>query len=81
MTREEAKEELNNYGYTINEQNTIVDKIYGHFESKTCENCKYNKQQDGFMIFCDKVVCKDGSRMMWHSYTKDFGCNKWEERL
>jgi len=34
MTREEAKQELNNYGYTINEQNSIVDRIYDDFEDK-----------------------------------------------
>ena len=47
-------------------------------QSRTCENCKYNKEQDSFMIFCDKEMCQDGSRMMWHSFIKDFCCNKWE---
>ena len=48
-------------------------------ENRRCENCKHNKEQDNFMIFCDAVACKDGSRIMWHSYTKDFCCNKWEK--
>ena len=47
-------------------------------QNRSCDNCKYNKEQDGFMIFCDKEMCQDGSKMMWHSFTKDFSCNKWE---
>ena len=34
MTREEAKSELNNYGYTIGEQNCIVNRIYDDFEQE-----------------------------------------------
>ena len=48
-------------------------------ENRRCENCKHNKKQDNFMIFCDKEMCQDGSKMMWHSFTKDFCCNKWEK--
>jgi len=80
MTRDEAKTEINNYGYTISEQNKIIDDIYDYFESRNCGSCKYNKKEDGFMIFCDSVMCQDGSKMMWHSFTKDFCCNKWELR-
>ena len=47
-------------------------------QNRTCENCKYNKEQDNFMIFCDKTMCQDGSKMMWHSFTKDFSCKFWE---
>ena len=46
--------------------------------NRSCDNCKHNKKQDNFMIFCDKEMCQDGSKMMWHSFTKDFCCNKWE---
>ena len=60
--------------------NSIIDNIFDDFESRTCENCKYNKEQDDFMIFCDKEMCQDGSKMMWHSFTKDFCCNKWESK-
>lgn len=48
-------------------------------QSRSCENCKYNKEQDDSMIFCDKEMCIDGSRMMWHSF-KDFCCNYWESK-
>ena len=47
-------------------------------QNRSCENCKYNKEQDDFMIFCDKEMCPDGSKMMWHSFTKDFCCKYWE---
>ena len=49
-------------------------------ENRSCDNCKHNKEQDDFMIFCDAVLCQDGSKMMWHSFTKDFCCNKWEAK-
>ena len=49
-------------------------------QNRKCENCKYNKEQDNFMIFCDKTMCQDGSKMMWHSFTKDFSCKYWESR-
>lgn len=49
-------------------------------QNRSCSNCKYNKDQDNFMIFCDCVMCQDESKMMWHSYTKDFCCNKWESK-
>lgn len=45
-----------------------------------CKNCKYCKEQDDFMIFCDKKLYKNGAKMMWHSFTKDFCCNKWESK-
>lgn len=60
--------------------NSIIDNIFDDFESRSCENCKYNKEQDDFMIFCDKEMCQDNSKMMWHGFTKDFCCNKWEIR-
>lgn len=58
----------------------IIDEVLLNFESRTCGNCKYNKEQDGFMIFCDKVMCQDGSKIMWHSFTKDFSCKYWKAK-
>lgn len=57
-----------------------IDRIFDSLESRKCENCKYNKEQDNFMIFCDKTMCQDGSKMMWHSFTKDFSCKFWESK-
>ena len=55
-----------------------VDSILKDLQNRSCENCRYNKEQDNFMIFCDKEMCQDGSKMMWHSFTKDFSCKFWE---
>ena len=49
-------------------------------QNRNCGNCKYNKEQDSFMIFCDKVICQDGSKIMWHSFTKNFSCKYWGSR-
>ena len=47
-------------------------------KNRKCDNCKHNKEQDDFMIFCDKEIGKDGYKMMWHGFTKDFCCKYWE---
>lgn len=80
MKREEAKREWAKVHPLDLDLDSVIDVIYDDFESMCCENCKYNKEQDGFMIFCDKEMCQDGSKMMWHSFTKDFCCNKWESK-
>ena len=49
-------------------------------QNRSCNNCKYNKEQDGFMIYCEKEMCQDNSKMMWHSFTKDFCCKYWEPK-
>ncbi|MFY4822056.1 hypothetical protein ACOTVO_04730 [Aliarcobacter butzleri] len=61
----------------IEDFHEAIDELEA-LQNRSCSNCKYNKEQDGFMIFCDKEMCQDGSKMMWHSFTKDFCCNKWE---
>lgn len=70
----QANEEM---GY---EPTNIIEAIeeLEDLQNSKCENCKYNKEQDGFMIFCDKEMCEDGSKMMWHSFTKNFYCVFWE---
>lgn len=57
-----------------------VNQIYDELESRSCETCKFNIAQDNYMIFCDSKMHQDGSKMMWHSFTKDFCCNKWEPK-
>ena len=49
-------------------------------QNRKCENCKHNKEQDDFMIYCEKEMCPDGSKLMWHSFTKDFCCKYWESK-
>ena len=89
MTREEAKEELNNFGYTINEQNSIVDRIYDEFEARTCENCKY-------YTYCSKENGLTNCSLPYHRCSnndidadgtwfcppnKNFGCNLFERKI
>lgn len=86
MILEEAQQKFDSFGktFTLEEArqdvHNLIEEIYDYFENRTCENCIHNKEQDGFMIFCDAVACEDGSKIMWHSYTKDFGCNKFEPK-
>ncbi len=62
----------------MNEEMIDLRKENLVLKSRSCATCKYNKEQDNFMIFCDKEMCQDGSKMMWHSFTKDFYCKYWE---
>lgn len=80
MTRDEAKQEWAKVHPLDLDLDSVIDVIYDDFENRTCENCKYNKKQDNFMIFCDKEMCQDNSKMMWHSFTKDFYCKYWESK-
>ena len=49
MTREEAKELFSKC-----KSDFIIDKIYDSFENRSCKNCKYSKEQDDLMVYCDK---------------------------
>ncbi len=69
------------FGLACNIIKYCVDSILKDLQNRSCKNCKYNKKQDNFMIFCDKEMCQDGSKMMWHSFTKDFSCKFWECRI
>lgn len=71
----QANDEMGNYeAFNLYEAIEDLESL----QNRKCENCKYNKEQDNFMIFCDKTMCQDGSKMMWHSFTKDFYCKYWE---
>ena len=74
LTREEAKELFSKC-----KSDFIIDKIYDSFENRSCKNCKYSKEQDDLIVYCDKNLCIDGSKMKWHSF-KDFCCNYWESK-
>lgn len=77
MTREEAKKELNEYGYTISEQNKIIDDIYDDFENRSCKNCKFGMID----MFDDDIECvKIEAETQGTYFSKDFSCNKWEEK-
>ena len=70
----QANEDMGNEPISIYEAIEELEAL----QNRSCENCKYNKEQDSYMIFCDKVMCQDGYKMMWHSFTKDFSCKFWE---
>ena len=73
----QANDEMGNYeAFNLYEAIEVLEEL----QNRKCENCKYNKEQDNFMIFCDKTMCQDGSKMMWHSFTKDFNCKYWEPK-
>lgn len=81
MTREEAYDIKFVVKQSLHEAKMkLINKIYDYFESRTCESCKYNKEVDGFMVFCDNQVCKDLSKMMWHPYGIDYSCKYWESK-
>ena len=82
----QANDEMGNYeAFNLYEAIEDLESL----QNRKCENCKYNKEQDivflvkpqhNFMIFCDKEMCLDGSKMMWHSFTKEFSCKFWEPK-
>ena len=73
----QANDEMGNYeAFNLYEAIEDLESL----QNRKCENCKYNKEQDNFMIFCDKTMCQDGSKMMWHSFTKNFNCKYWEPK-
>ena len=78
MTKEQIVQ-----GYLMNSPKVVAEMLYEtieRYESRSCASCKFNKEYDSFMIFCDAVLCKDGSKMVWHSFTERFCCNKWESK-
>jgi len=77
MTREEAKDlfriDIDSYG-KVKSPISKVDKIYDDFESRTCENCKYNL--NGIECNCNESVVE----WLDTDTFPDFGCNKFERK-
>ena len=74
MTRAEAKLELNEYGYTISEQNKIIDDIYDSFENRSCENCKFLDMD---------LICTNLNTPCYSEYSgryDNFGCSEWKSK-
>jgi len=73
MTREEANRELFNEminrskNVVIPMSDTLIDKIYDDFESRTCENCEW--ERCGVCTNDESLLCAD-------FIVNDFGCNK-----
>ena len=76
MTREEAKLEFNSYGYTINEQNKIIDDIYDSFEEREMflatkdlctDSCKHYLSNNGNYPLYPCSECSRFYADMWES--------------
>ena len=96
MTIKEAKETPKNceansgsdaYNKGIKKANTMwkhrIDKIYGDFESRTCESCKHSSvAEDTYSGTIVSMFCAEGVGEFEvcdvMQSTPDFGCNKWE---
>ena len=79
MTREEAKEKMYHHLFddsiTIEEakdafEMVIIDKIYDDFESRTCENCKYDNYANSR---CDL------KSYIPEFYLENFGCTNFKK--
>lgn len=79
MNREEVEEELlGMIQYDdFHDLLSLADKIFNDFESRTCENCKYDKDN---IMTCeqgiDRPYCYKGIR--FPNKIEPFGCNKFE---
>ena len=81
MTRKKAYERAQEANHT-DDIYRIIDDIYDDFESRTCENCKYWKQEN--------KAQKEGSTGMCKQYVdtdkyfsigivgKNYGCNRFK---
>ena len=82
MTREEAKHlfykinmsSVRRGEYPVESAKETIDKIYDDFESRTCENCKYNL--NGIECNCNESVVE----WLDTDTFPDFGCNKFERK-
>lgn len=80
MTRDEATlklmENLDGAMIAIGHVESVLNKVYKDFESRTCDNCKHF-QEETRMSFasCENDIFD------YIAFPKDFGCNKFERRV
>jgi len=57
------------------------DACKKHFDSRTCDRCKYSEESsEAYALVCDLGI-EDGEHMSGFSLVEeDFGCNKWEQK-
>ena len=72
----EANEQMGCEAINIDEAIEELEAL----QNRSCDNCIHNKEQDDFLIFCDQEITKDGTKMKWHGFTKDFCCKYWESK-
>jgi hypothetical protein len=78
MTRDEAikifryevdrQQKFSEFGYSFE---NLLNEIYDHFESKTCESCKH---------FNNCVIDKEVEMWCNKAIDNNFGCNQWESK-
>ncbi len=73
MIKEEARKQLSyndmsSFSFELNQ--ALLDTIYDDFESQTCKNCKYLKDEST-TFWCNN---------MYIQIEKDFGCNRFERK-
>ena len=81
MNREEAillthTRNFNFHNISFNFVENLVNKIYGDFENRTCENCNYYelRKRDSHSEKFDKPWCFK----LCETVSIDFGCNKFK---
>jgi hypothetical protein len=78
MTREQYKAKCEMYveieDSGAKDLRRFIDKIFNDFESRTCKNCKYFKDD----MYCYLMFADFNNKKYF--LPKDFGCNKWESK-
>jgi len=78
MKREERKEQ-NYVDYPASADiflNSVTDKIYDDFESRSCLNCKHSYMK----TMCDNYYCKLNVLSTDNENVDIVKCNKWESK-
>lgn len=80
LTREEAIKKHYKIKCHIEESKKIlnlINEIYDSFENRSCENCKFGMEYH----FDDEIECfKIEAETEGNYFSKDFYCNKWEQK-
>lgn len=58
--------------------NDAVNRCWEEFESHTCSNCEYYKEDTDSVMYCEKDVSEYSNMEFEVSIT--FGCNKFKRR-
>lgn len=57
-----------------------IDDIYGDFESRVCEKCKYCTKLKDYIICDNEENTQEIYNYESMQITLEFGCNKWEPK-
>ena len=81
MAKEEVLEEFKDYAKDVlfnNQYNSHVDMIFEHFESRTCETCKFVEPHEQDEHGCEVLMAfsATGAEKL---IEKGYGCNEWKK--